>query len=238
MKKVLKILFVICILLVTIGVIGKYIILANMQEGNLYIQGITENTLCNHYEENIVAQAEANDIIDYKIETIDLDDLIVKDEKYTQEYKTKNGESYTIIGSLKIDKLNIEYDIFSSTSVELLKMSLNKYWGAMPNEIGNMCIVGHNYLDKRFFGRLHTLQKNDVIEITDEYGLKLKYYVYDIFIADPYDTRCTSQLTNGNKEITLITCYNKGTQRLVVKARAKEDKMNMITKILRKININ
>lgn len=162
---------------------------------------------------------------------------IVKEEKYLKEYRTANGEKYTIIGSLKIPKINIEYNILSSTSVELLKVSLNKYWGAEPNEVGNMCIVGHNYLDSRFFGKLHTLNKGDVIEITDSYNRIEKYYVYDMFIADPYDTRCTSQITNGEKEITLITCYNKGTQRLVVKARAEKDKtveatMNVVNKIL------
>ena len=162
---------------------------------------------------------------------------IVKEEKYLREYRTANGEKYTIIGSLKIPKINIEYNILSSTSVELLKVSLNKYWGAEPNEVGNMCIVGHNYLDSRFFGKLHTLNKGDVIEVTDSYNRIEKYYVYDMFIADPYDTRCTSQITNGEKEITLITCYNKGTQRLVVKARAEKDKtveatMNVVNKIL------
>lgn len=162
---------------------------------------------------------------------------IVKEEKYLKEYRTANGEKYTIIGSLKVPKINIEYNILSSTSVELLKVSLNKYWGAEPNEVGNMCIVGHNYLDSRFFGKLHTLNKGDVIEVTDSYNRIEKYYVYDMFIADPYDTRCTSQITNGEKEITLITCYNKGTQRLVVKARAEKDKtveatMNVVNKIL------
>ena len=162
---------------------------------------------------------------------------IVKEEKYLKEYRTANGEKYTIIGSLKVPKINIEYNILSSTSVELLKVSLNKYWGAEPNEVGNMFIVGHNYLDSRFFGKLHTLNKGDVIEVTDSYNRIEKYYVYDMFIADPYDTRCTSQITNGEKEITLITCYNKGTQRLVVKARAEKDKtveatMNVVNKIL------
>lgn len=35
----------------------------------------------------------------------------------------------------------------------------------------------------------------------------------------PTDTACTSQLTGGRKEITLITCKEYGQERLVVKAR-------------------
>ncbi len=235
MKKILKLLLIVVILITIMIGIKSYIVLANIQE-ELSKDSIVQNTIFNNYEENVISSNKNNVLISDTTDTIDIDTLLVKDEKFTKQYKTKSGEKYKIIGTLKIDKINIEYDIFSSTSVGLLKMSLNRYWGSMPNEVGNMCIVGHNYLDSRFFGRLHTLQKNDVIEITDEYGITLKYYVYDKFIADPYDTRCTSQLTNGEKEITLITCYNKGKQRLVVKARAKEDKSNMITKILRKIN--
>ena len=49
--------------------------------------------------------------------------------------------------------------------------------------------------------------------------------VYDKYIIDPNDNSCTSQLTNGQTEITLITChYEKGnvhaTKRFVVKAKA------------------
>lgn len=141
--------------------------------------------------------------------------------KYTKVHKTSNGEKYTVIGMLEIPKINIKYDILSSTSKALLKISLNHYWGAKPNQVGNMCIVGHNYLDSRFFGKLHKLTTGDVVKITDSTGTTLEYYVYDKFVIGPYDTACTSQLTNGETEITLITCYNKGTQRTVVKARAK-----------------
>ncbi len=63
----------------------------------------------------------------------------------------------------------------------------------------------------------------------------MKYYVYDKFVADPYDTRCTSQLTNGKTEITLITCYNHGTQRMILKARADVEN-SLFNKIINKIS--
>lgn len=53
----------------------------------------------------------------------------------------------------------------------------------------------------------------------DNNGRTIEYQVYDKYIVEPTDTRCTSQLTNGRKELTLITCANYGTQRLVVKCR-------------------
>lgn len=234
MKNILKATLIILLIAISIIIVKHYIVNAHTQEEFVYEETINMN---NQIQNNFVEQNRNSSTITISKEdtSIDIDSLIVKDEKFTTEYETKNGEKYTIIGTLRIPKINIEYDILSSTSVALLKVSLNRYWGGNPNQVGNMCIVGHNYLDSRFFGRLHTLNNGDVIEITDSYGGTLKYYVYDKFVADPYDTRCTSQLTNGEKEITLITCYNKGTQRLVVKARANKENINIINDFINKL---
>lgn len=57
---------------------------------------------------------------------------------------TVDGEEYTVVDTLNIPSLNIEYPILLETSTKLLKVSLTKYWGANPNEVGNMVVVGHN----------------------------------------------------------------------------------------------
>ncbi len=62
-----------------------------------------------------------------------------------------------VIGILKIDKININYPVLSKTSDDLLKISLCRFAGPMPNKNGNLCIVGHNYIDNRFFGNLEKL---------------------------------------------------------------------------------
>ena len=223
MKNILKITLLTIIIAFAIIIVRHYIVNAKTEELEEFVYEETIE-LNNKQQEN---EKKNNNIT---VEDNNSSNVIIKDPKYIEQHETTNGEKYTVIGSLKIDKINIEYDILSSTSVALLKVSLNRYWGANPNEVGNMCIVGHNYLDSRFFGRLHTLRDGDVIEVTDSYNRTEEYYVYDMFVADPYDTRCTSQLTNGEKEITLITCYNRGTQRLVVKARAEKDKTVEATK--------
>ena len=57
----------------------------------------------------------------------------------------------------------------------------------------------------------------DIVEITDLSGNTVKYQAYDIYTVDPTDTRCTSQLTQGKREVTLITCTNDTKQRVIVK---------------------
>ena len=138
---------------------------------------------------------------------------------------TKNGYSYTVGATISIPKLNIKYPILdgetdsADETEELLKISLVKFWGPEPNEVGNYCIVGHNYRNTKFFSKISTLQVGDVIEITDLSGKTIQYKVYNQYVVDPTDVSCTSQLTNGKREITLITCTTDSKHRTIIKAR-------------------
>lgn len=134
-------------------------------------------------------------------------------------YTASDGTEYYPEARLNIPRLGIEYPVLSTWSEELLKLSVNKYWGPKPNEVGNYCIVGHNYKSGKMFGNLPAIANGDIIELTDLTGRTIKYAVYDRYQVSPTDTACTSQLTGGKKEITLITCKEYGQQRLVVKAR-------------------
>lgn len=132
-------------------------------------------------------------------------------------FTDNKGNTYAIVGVVNIPKINSKYPIISETTDPLLKVSVCKFWGANPNEVGNLCIIGHNYKNTRFFSKVPTMVVGDIVEITDLSGKTLQYEVYDIYTVDPTDTRCTSQLTQGKKEVTLITCTNDGKQRVVVK---------------------
>ena len=134
-------------------------------------------------------------------------------------HTAEDGRQYKTESILKIPVLDLNYPILSEQSEELLKISLNKYWGPAPNEVGNYCIVGHNYRSGKMFGNLSKIKNGDQVELTDASGRTLSYSVYNKFIVEPTDTDCTSQITNGYKELTLITCTNQGKQRLVVKCR-------------------
>ena len=121
-----------------------------------------------------------------------------------------------------IPKIEVTYPILSQTHAdilpELMKIAPCKFWGADPNEIGNFCIVGHNYRNNKFFSKVPTLEIGDTIDITDTKGRTLIYEVYDKYVVSPDDVECTSQDTNGKKEITLITCTNDSKGRVIVKA--------------------
>lgn len=133
---------------------------------------------------------------------------------------SSDGTDYYTIATINIPKIGVNYPILSETTTELLKIAPCKFWGADPNKVGNFCIVGHNYRNSLFFSKVPTLEYGDIIEITDLSGKTVKYSVYDKYQVDPSDTSCTSQLTNGRTEITLITCTDDSKQRVIIKATA------------------
>lgn len=138
---------------------------------------------------------------------------------------TEDGYKYTKVASINIPKINVKYVIIdgetdSEEETEaLLKISPIKFWGPDPNQVGNFCIVGHNYRNTKFFSKVPTLENGDIIEITDYTGKTLKYSVYNKYQVKPEDRSCTSQYTNGKKEITIITCTDDSKERVIVKAR-------------------
>ena len=138
----------------------------------------------------------------------------------TGTYTALDGTTYTTVGSISIPSIDVNYPILSETTDSLLKVSVCKFWGSNPNEVGNLCIAGHNYRNTKFFSKVPKLVVGDIIEITDLTGRTLKYSVYDKYTVDPTDVSCTSQLTNGKKIVTLITCTNDNKQRVIVQAEA------------------
>ena len=138
---------------------------------------------------------------------------------------TQSGYQYKTIATIEIPKINVNYPILQGEtgSIEeteaLLKMSPCKYHGPEPNEIGNFCVVGHNYRNSKFFSKVPTLVSGDTIKITDLTGRAITYVVYDKYTVDPNDTSCTTQLTGGKKEVTIITCTDDSKLRVVVKCK-------------------
>lgn len=124
----------------------------------------------------------------------------------------------SIIGSIEIPKINISYPIIENTNADLLKISVCKFSGPLPNRIGNLCIAGHNYKNNAMFSKLHKLNVGDFFYITDLNNTKLKYIIYEKYVVEENNLDCTK--SSNNVEVTLITCYNlDNSKRLVLKAK-------------------
>lgn len=140
-------------------------------------------------------------------------------ETVSSTVTTSDGNEYNTEAVFEFPRLGISYPVLSDENDTLLKVSLCKYWGPSPNNVGNYCIVGHNYKSGKMFGKLSDAETGDEVTLTDLLGRKVTYSIYNKYKVVPTDVSCTSQLTNGKRELTLITCTNYGQERLVLKAR-------------------
>lgn len=151
------------------------------------------------------------------INSFNIDSLYSTTKNYTI-VKLNDSTKAKVIGIIKIDKIGIEYPILSETTNEFLKIAPCKFFGPDANKVGNLCIAGHNFNDERFFSQLHLLNIGDIIKIYAPANVCVLYEVYDMYEIEKDNMECTSQNTNGKKEITLITCNNINKKRFVVKA--------------------
>ena len=129
------------------------------------------------------------------------------------EYK-----GFSVIAKLEIPKINLETYVLENYSIQALTVSVTKFYGGEPNEIGNFCISGHNYVVKNMFHNLKKLDVNDEIFLTDLKNRTYKYKIYKKETVLPKETECLSQITNGRIELTLITCTTDSSKRIILKA--------------------
>ncbi len=147
----------------------------------------------------------------------------IKEDIKEQEPSTEKIEAelggYKVIGIIKIPKINLEYPILEKTNTESLNISITKFWGNEINEIGNVTLAGHNNLNGVMFGKIKKLIEGDIIELTDEQNITLKYEVFSTDVIDPNDISCILPIEKGRREVTLITCTNGRANRFIVKAK-------------------
>lgn len=134
-------------------------------------------------------------------------------------YDYSTNKNLFVIGMIEIDKIRLHYPIISYSTSDTLKIAPCRFAGPMPNEVGNLCIAGHNYIDNSFFAKIKLLDIDDVIKIYDIYGNFENYIIYDKKDISNNDTSITSQETNGNKIVTLMTCNSLTDTRFVLIAK-------------------
>lgn len=141
----------------------------------------------------------------------------------TQETSPSIGEnSNGLFGIIEIPKINLYYPVFDHLTEDLLKVSPCKFYGDTPSVDGNICIAGHNYDNSLFFSKISTLKKNENIFIYDNNGSQYIYSVYDIYEVSASDLSPVINYEQNKKILTLVTCNNFNSNRIIVKAMQKK----------------
>lgn len=158
----------------------------------------------------------------------DLNDATVKNKSLESpvqdfisiESDTSNAiyiDENLVIGVINIAKLDIIYPIIEYIDENSLNISICKYSETEINKEGNLCLLGHNMRNGTFFSKLYKLETGDIIELTDSTRNTLNYKVYDKYYINPEDIEIFNQNSKDIKEVTLITCNDTSSKRLIIK---------------------
>ena len=146
----------------------------------------------------------------------------IQNSKNKEENKIDTKyKGYDVLGIIRIPKIGIEYPILDKTNDETMAIAITKFWGNDINEVGNFSMAGHNYYNGVFFANTKKLENGDVIDMTDLTRRTIEYEVFKKYVIDPNDVTCVNSVNKDAREITLITCTNGRSNRLIIKAREK-----------------
>ncbi len=121
-------------------------------------------------------------------------------------------------GIIQIPKINLYYPVFSHLTEDLLKIAPCKFYGDSPKVNGNLCIAGHNYDNSLFFSKISSLSLKDKIYIFDNDERSYIYSITDKYEVEPSDLSPVLQYESNKKILTLVTCNNLNSKRIIVKA--------------------
>lgn len=145
-------------------------------------------------------------------------DCIVLGNTTTSVEENSNG----LFGIIEIPKIDLYYPVFSQLTEELLKVSPCKFYGDNPSIAGNICIAGHNYDNSLFFSKISSLTQDDEISIFDNKGTQYIYLVYKVYEVDESDLSPVLNYEVNERILTLVTCNNFNSNRIIVKAKQKK----------------
>lgn len=129
-------------------------------------------------------------------------------------------EGYEVVGRIEIPKTKVDYPILAKLTKKTLEIAISVAYGPGPNKVGNTILYGHNYRNNSFFSNNKKLAKNDKVYITDVYGDRVEYNIYNIYQTVQSDAEYMKRDTNGRREISLQTCTDNSAGRIIIWATA------------------
>lgn len=140
-------------------------------------------------------------------------------EPSAEEGGNTDGE---ILGYLTIERLEIEYAVVEGTDRNALAYHIGHMSGtADMGQTGNCVLAGHRGgRFGLFFLHLDRIVKGDTVKLTDTAGREYRYEVEKVFVTDAFDN--SIKIQREEKELTLLTCTEKGRKRLIVKCSYKQ----------------
>ena len=187
----------------------------SLDQFNSYIENNQNNDNNANFENNI----DNNNIIEEPNNNNIIEEPSDNNNNSNSEGLTYKG--FKVAGVIEIPKTKVKYNVLDDTSAKAMEVGITIIYGPGLNQTGNTVLAGHNYRNGTFFSNNNKLSSGDKIYITDLSGKKVTYTIYKKYKTDPNDFSYATRNTNGKREISLTTCTDDSSARIIIWA--KED---------------
>lgn len=191
----------------------------SLDQFNSYIENNQNNNQNSDNNTNIDNNIDNNNIIEEPN-----NNNIIEEPSDNNNNSNSGGLTYKgikVAGVIEIPKTNVKYNVLDDPSAKAMEVGITIIYGPGLNEVGNTVLAGHNYRNGTFFSNNNKLSSGDKIYITDLSGKKVTYTIYKKYKTDPNDFSYATRETNGKREISLTTCTDDSSARIIIWA--KED---------------
>jgi LPXTG-site transpeptidase (sortase) family protein len=129
-------------------------------------------------------------------------------------------KGYAVAGKIEIPKTKLNIVVLDRSTKESMEVAVGIAYGPGLNKVGNTVILGHNYRNNSFFSNNDKIEEGDPIYVTDsETGTRIKYVVYNKYVAGSDEFDYATRDTAGKREISLSTCTDDVKSRLIIWAK-------------------
>lgn len=133
--------------------------------------------------------------------------------------KTVYYKGFVQKGTISISRTGLNCPILENASKKAMEVAVGIQVGPGLNEVGNTVIAGHNYNNGTLFSKNKNIQVGDKINIKDTSGRVITYIVYNKFETTPEDASYINRDTGGKREITLYSCNDDSSKRIIIEAK-------------------
>ena len=187
----------------------------SLDQFNSYIENNQNNDNNANFENNI----DNNNIIEEPNNNNIIEEPSDNNNNSNSEGLTYKG--FKVAGVIEIPKTKVKYNVLDDPSAKAMEVGITIIYGPGLNQTGNTVLAGHNYRNGTFFSNNNKLSSGYKIYITDLSGKKVTYTIYKKYKTDPNDFSYATRNTNGKREISLTTCTDDSSARIIIWA--KED---------------
>ncbi len=133
-----------------------------------------------------------------------------------RDYKRRKLMEVSVV--IEIPELRIKAPVLEGTDNDVLSKAAGHFPDTGSPGAGNYCIAAHSStIYKEYFNALKNVSSGMEVKLYDIEKNLYTYHVTDYFTVEPSETWILDDA--GDTRVTLVTCTDDGTQRLIVVAK-------------------